>query len=271
MSINNNEVIYHKTWVDLPHVNECIEVTQIYSKKTRTVLCCIIPWDVAAKRTPNGVAYNKDECILVWPDHHADVYDKNNMEFKRNIGDAAFVESVWQKFWEYHGLRGEPHATPTERQRTRTSDLAALEKTVDTELHANLEATIDDIFEDVRDLVSAVPDPTRKQELAALVDVKQKRFVFLYDDGRYQHNGQNSYGLLFVFIHMIKEDLRRDDNQAHTVAVFLMQFCADMYVMWGTRAAPGETHFGRIKERMLRYYKTCPNSLRIAKLKRMHA
>ena len=133
---------------------------------------------------------------------------------------------------------------------------------------AELKATINDIFEDVRDLVSAVPDTVRKQELAALVDVKEARFKWLYDDSRYQHNGQNSYGLLFVFIHTIKDDLRRDDNQAHKVAVFLMQFCAEMYVMWGTRAEAGETHSGRIEERMLRYYTTCPDSLRMAKLRR---
>jgi hypothetical protein len=133
---------------------------------------------------------------------------------------------------------------------------------------AALEATIDDIFEDVRDLVSAVPDSVRKQELAALVDVKKARFHWLYDDSRYQHNGQNSYGLLFVFIHTIKDDLRRDDDEAHEVAVFLMQFCAEMYVMWGTGAQPGETHFGRIEECVGRYYTTCPASLRMAKFRR---
>ena len=136
------------------------------------------------------------------------------------------------------------------------------------ETDAELEATIDDIFEDVRDLVSAVPDTARKQELAALVDVKKETFYRLYDDSRYQHNGQDAYSLLGDFIDTIKKDLRPDDNQSRAVAAFLRQFCKDMYDMWGTRALPGETHFGRIQERMVRYYKTCPNSLRVAKVRR---
>ena len=130
-------------------------------------------------------------------------------------------------------------------------------------------ATIADIFADVRDLVSAVPDAPKKQELDALVDVNLAKFNLLYDDSRYQHNGQDAYSLLSTFIATIKEHLRHDDEQSRAVADFIRRFCVEMYRMWGTLAAPGQTHFGRIEERMLTYYNTCPTSLQIAKLKRI--
>jgi hypothetical protein len=115
------------------------------------------------------------------------------------------------------------------------------------------EASIDDIFADVRKLVSAVPEGRKKRVLEGLVDVKVEEFYRAYDDSRYQANGQDAYGLLRAFVGTIKEELREDDAPSRAVADFIGGFCGDMVVMWGTRAKQGETHFGRIAERMLRY------------------
>jgi hypothetical protein len=114
-------------------------------------------------------------------------------------------------------------------------------------------ACIGDIFADVRELVCAVPEGRKKRQLEAAVAVKEAEFYRAYDDSRYQHNGQDAYGLLGTFVGTVEEGLRDDDEQSRAVADFIRGFCGDMYEMWGTRAMKGETHFGRIEERMLRY------------------
>jgi hypothetical protein len=114
-------------------------------------------------------------------------------------------------------------------------------------------ASIADIFADVRELVCAMPEGRKKRHLQAVVAVKEAEFYRAYDDSRFQHNGQDAYGLLGAFVGTIKEGLRDDDEQSCAVADFIRGFCGDMYEMWGTAAKKGETHFGRIEERMLRY------------------
>ena len=110
-ALDKNEVIYHRTRVDFAHTQESMQITQVYDKRTREVLCCEIPWDVASRRTGKDVYSKTDECIMLWPDKSLDLYNQRQMTWIRKICDVGVeFDTVWTEFWEYHGLRGEEGA-----------------------------------------------------------------------------------------------------------------------------------------------------------------
>jgi hypothetical protein len=131
-------------------------------------------------------------------------------------------------------------------------------------------ATVEDIFEDVRDLVRAVPDAGDQAKLAAEVDEKKSRFYFLYDDCRYRQNGQQAYQVITDFVNAIKQKLGENDQKSQKVASFLIYFTLEMCIMLQSYGDPNKSFDERIQERLKTYYKDekCPMQLRLAKLKR---
>jgi hypothetical protein len=107
-ALNKNEVIHHKTRIDFPYIDESMQITQFYNKTTRVVMCCEIPWDVAARRTGRDVYAREHECIMLWPDKSLDLYRWfPDIKWIRKICDVGVeFDIVWDKLWEYHGLRG---------------------------------------------------------------------------------------------------------------------------------------------------------------------
>ncbi len=57
VALDGNTVDLHKTWISLASPDERMEVTQIYRKVDKKVLCCIIPWDVSSGRSRNSRIY----------------------------------------------------------------------------------------------------------------------------------------------------------------------------------------------------------------------
>ena len=193
---------------------------------------------------------------MLWPDRSLDLYhvdDTGEMIWIRKICDVVVeFDIVWAQFWEYHGLRGEQRAILTE-----TSP-------------ALPPATVEDIFEDVRDLVQAVPDAGDKANLAAEVDKKKRQFYWFYDDCRYKENGQQAYKVITDFVKVIKEKLGANDQSSQRVADFLLHFTFEMYTMLQSMGRPGASVQQRIQERLQTYYfhEDCPVALQLAKLKR---
>ena len=106
-ALDNNEVIYHKTRIDFPFIQQSMQIKQVYNKTTGKVLCCEIPWDVARQRTGKDVYCKVGQCIMLWPDRSLDLYD-TKLRWIRKICDVGTeFDIVWAQFWEYHGLRGE--------------------------------------------------------------------------------------------------------------------------------------------------------------------
>jgi hypothetical protein len=233
-----------------------MQITQVYNKKTEKVLCCEIPWDVASQRTGIDIYSKKDECIMLWPDRSLDLYhvdDTGEMIWIRKICDVGVeFDIVWAQFWEYHGLRGEQRAILTEISPVLPP------------------ATVEDIFEDVRDLVRAVSDADDQAKLAAEVDKKKSRFYSFYDDCRYKENGQQAYTVITDFVKVIQQKLGEHDQNSQKVAAFLVHFTFEMCLMLQTFGPPGKSFEDRIQERLKTYYqdKQCPMQLRLAKLKR---
>ena len=106
-ALDNNEVIYHKRWIEFPYTQQSMQITHVYNKTTGKVLCCEIPWDVARQRTGKDVYCKVGQCIMLWPDRSLDLYD-TKLRWIRKICDVGIeFDRVWAQFWEYHGLRGE--------------------------------------------------------------------------------------------------------------------------------------------------------------------
>jgi hypothetical protein len=107
-ALDKNEVIHHKTRIDFPFIKESMQITQFYNKTTRVVMCCEIPWDVAARRTGKDVYATQHECIMLWPDKSLDLYRLfPDMQWIRKICDVGVeFDIVRDQLWEYHGLRG---------------------------------------------------------------------------------------------------------------------------------------------------------------------
>ncbi len=131
-------------------------------------------------------------------------------------------------------------------------------------------ATVEDIFEDVRDLVQAVPDALDKVNLAAEVDKKKSRFYSFYDDCRYKENGQQAYQVITDFVKVIQQKLGENDQKSQKVASFLIYFTLEMCIMLQSYGDPNKSFDERIQERLKTYYKDekCPMQLRLAKLRR---
>lgn len=111
-TLEAHDVIKHKTWRTLTGVYLHMTVTQVYSKKSRRVLCCIIPWEAVHELTRGSVGSSSTFCVLVWPDKHVDVYRVRYMRFQKTIGTVTFSESVWEDLWMYNGPRGETVVEP---------------------------------------------------------------------------------------------------------------------------------------------------------------
>jgi hypothetical protein len=81
-----------------------LAVSQYYSTKTKQVQCCIVPNEVISlDRSPSiHIEIDPGECILVWPDQHADVYDSTYMTFKKKLGKYSFAAWIWQQLWSFH-------------------------------------------------------------------------------------------------------------------------------------------------------------------------
>jgi len=131
-------------------------------------------------------------------------------------------------------------------------------------------ATVEDIFEDVRDLVEKVPDAGERGNFAAEVDEKKSRFYSFYDDCRYRQNGQQAYQVITDFVNAIKQKLGENDQNSQKVADFLIYFTFEMCMMLQSYGDPNKSFDERIQERLYTYYKDekCPLQLKLAKLKR---
>ena len=130
--------------------------------------------------------------------------------------------------------------------------------------------TVEDIFEDVRDLVQKVPDAGDKASLGAEVGEKKRLFDFHYDDCRYKENGQQAYQVITDFVKLIQQKLGEHDQNSQKVAAFLIYFTFEMCLMLQTFGPPGKSFEDRIQERLKTYYQDeqCPMQLKLAKLKR---
>ena len=130
-------------------------------------------------------------------------------------------------------------------------------------------ATVDDIFEDIRDLVHKVPDDAGRERLSALVEGKRGEFYREYDDCRHRENGQKACGVIGGFVTMIRSALNADDQESMKVADFLIEFCFEMQLMLQSFGDPKLSFEQRIQERLKSYYTTAPMALKLAKLKRL--
>ena len=112
VALDENKVDFHKTWISLKRPEERMEVTQIYRKVDKTVLCCIIPWDVARRRSGNDqIYYTRNQCIMLWPDRSVDVYNSMDMTCVGNVGsvrEAFNNNDVWKELWTCYVMRWEP-------------------------------------------------------------------------------------------------------------------------------------------------------------------
>lgn len=100
-----NSLVIHTKQVQFDKERTPLPVYQYYSTKTKAVQCCIVPNQVVSLHTAPSmqVETNLDECILVWQNQHADVYDQKKMEFKKKLGNILFDPRVWKAFWLYDG------------------------------------------------------------------------------------------------------------------------------------------------------------------------
>jgi hypothetical protein len=130
--------------------------------------------------------------------------------------------------------------------------------------------TVEDIFEDVRDLVKKVPDEGEILLLTWQMIEMKKQFDFHYDDCRYKENGQQAYKVITDFVKAIKEKLGANDQNSQKVADFLIHFTFEVCTMLQSFGRPGASVQQRIQERLQTYYfhKDCPMALQLAKLKR---
>jgi aspartate aminotransferase-like enzyme len=87
-----HEVNEHTTWRTLQDTGLHFRVTQMYSTKTRTVLCCIIPWEAVYELMRFWRCKNDHFCPILWPDKHLDTYRVSDMSFCEKIGAAVVRE-----------------------------------------------------------------------------------------------------------------------------------------------------------------------------------
>ena len=101
----------HTIQVQFDKERDLLPVSQYYSTRTNAVQCLIIPNQVVSLlQAPSMTVETKpDECILVWQNHHADVYDKKKMEFKRSLGTILFNPRVWKALWLYDEINYKLH------------------------------------------------------------------------------------------------------------------------------------------------------------------
>ena len=129
VALDGNTVDYHKTWISLVSPEERMEVTQIYRKVDKKVLCCIIPWDVASKRSGNKNIYcMRNQCIMLWPDRSVDVYNMKDMTYVDHIGSVGGAfNDVWGELWTCYVKRWEPTPdVPTRVSPAREDEMRTL-------------------------------------------------------------------------------------------------------------------------------------------------
>ena len=104
-TIDNMDVISQSAMIKFPLFNQSMEITQIYSRTFQRVLCCMIPYDVATQRMGKKIFCEPDECIMLWPDRHLDVFYKRTMQLKEYICDVGIkFDIVWDAIWRYNGV-----------------------------------------------------------------------------------------------------------------------------------------------------------------------
>jgi len=103
-ALGENSLGKHEVQVQFDKERTLLAVSQYYSTKTKQVQCCIIPNEVISlDRFPSiKIEINTGECILVWPDKHADVYDSINMTFNRKLGNISFDTRIWRQLWSFY-------------------------------------------------------------------------------------------------------------------------------------------------------------------------
>ena len=94
----------HEVQMQFDKERTLLAVYQYYSTNTKQVQCCIIPNEVISlDRYPSThIEIDPGECILVWPDQHADVYDSTDMTFIKRLGTYSFTPRIWQQLWSFH-------------------------------------------------------------------------------------------------------------------------------------------------------------------------
>ena len=122
VALDGNTGDLHKTWISLVGPEERMEVTQIYRKVDKNVLCCIIPWDVASRRSGNSRIYcMRNQCIMLWPDRSVDVYNSMDMTYVDHIGSVGGAfNGVWGELWTCYVMRWE--TTPDVSSPAREDD-----------------------------------------------------------------------------------------------------------------------------------------------------
>jgi hypothetical protein len=270
-ALNDRSVMLRYTLIQFPESSQ--HVTQYYLiSKPDEVKCCTIPVDVVrlVGKPHERIATLRDQHILVWPDHHADVYNRTDT-FVSRVGQLHFDAAVWRElFGDTHNAQDPgPPATPLPP------------------------ATPDDIFSDLRDLLQNIPDTLEKRDMHASLDQEKKHFDDFCDPGplhafepeAYQYNARTAYQSIGEFIEKIEPHLH--DKATRDNAAYIEQFCHRMCTEVLSLEDPthedptqessraSENYYKiltSIQEQLQTYYTgppTCPTSLILAKQRRI--
>ena len=120
----------HEVQVQFDKERTLLAVYQYYNTKVKQVQCCIIPNEVISlDRAPSmKIEINTGECILVWPNQHADVYNSTTMTFIRKLGKILFHSRIWQQLFSRSLYEG-------------STDIKTVDDSIDENLQKLKEAT----------------------------------------------------------------------------------------------------------------------------------
>jgi len=123
-ALQENSLLKHEVQVQFDKERTLLAVSQYYSTKVKQVQCCIVPNEVISlDRAPSmKIESITGECILVWPNQHADVYNSTTMTFIRKLGKILFHSRIWQQLFSCSFYEG-------------STDVKTVDDSIDENLH----------------------------------------------------------------------------------------------------------------------------------------
>jgi hypothetical protein len=211
-ALHDKSIEFRRTSIQFAESRESVSQYYLMSQPDE-VKCCIVPADVVrvVGKPHERIGTLRGEHILVWPDHHADVYNRQD-RFVSRVGQLQFDAAVWRElFGDTHNPQDPgPPAAPLPP------------------------ATPDDIFADLRDLLQNMPDTPENQAMHASLDREKEHFDDFCEIGplnefepeAYQYNARTAYQSIGEFIEKIEPHLA--DPATRVNAAYIEQFCHRM-------------------------------------------
>ena len=122
--------------------------------------------------------------------------------------------------------------------------------------------TEEDIFQDIRDLATKAR-PADGTPLAPVIEQKKRDFDRTYDDGRYNRDIINAYGVVKTLVEQIKQALAPSDKDSFAVAVYLIDFCHEHQGIASSFGDPNLTLAQRLQAHLNQYYTQAQAPLRL--------